>query len=96
MSLFGKKLPRNASEQATCGRMISQLSKAKAGDLVFFDHPSSMTNDQPRITHVGIVIDGERLIHCSGRVKVEKLDETGIFNAESGTYTHHLVIIRRV
>ena len=96
LSLFGKNLPRNASEQATCGRKISALTKVKAGDLVFFNHQSPMTNDQSPITHVGIVIDAERVIHCSGRVKVEKLDETGIFNAETGQYSHHLVSIRRI
>ena len=90
MSLFGKKLPRNASEQATCGHEISTLSKSKAGDLVFFDH------EDGKISHVGIVIDPERVIHCSGRVKVEKLDETGIFNAETGSYSHHLVTTRRI
>lgn len=90
MSLFGKNLPRNASEQASCGHEITTLSKSKAGDLVFFDH------EDGKISHVGIVIDPERVIHCSGRVKVEKLDETGIFNAETGSYSHHLVITRRI
>jgi cell wall-associated NlpC family hydrolase len=90
MSLFGKKLPRNASEQASCGHEITTLSKSKAGDLVFFDH------EDGKISHVGIVIDPERVIHCSGRVKVEKLDETGIFNAEAGSYSHHLVTTRRI
>ena len=96
LSLFGKKLPRNASEQATCGCKISALTEVKAGDLVFFNHQLPMTNEQSPITHVGIVIDAERVIHCSGRVKVEKLDETGIFNAETGQYSHHLVSIRRI
>ncbi len=95
MNLFGKTLLRNASEQVTQGKPIKDLSKAKAGDLVFFTK-SPMTNDQLPITHVGIVIDPERVIHCSGRVKVEKLDSQGIFNAETGEYSHHLVAIRRV
>ena len=96
MSLFGRHLLRNASEQATQGRKIAGLQKAQAGDLVFFDH------EDGRISHVGIVIDSERVAHCSGRVKVEKLDETGIFSIEQadkehpqGRYTHHLVSIRR-
>lgn len=89
MSLFGKALLRNASEQVTQGKPIKDLSKAKAGDLVFFDH------EDGKISHVGIVIDPERVIHCSGRVKVEKLDSQGIFNAETGEYSHHLVSIRR-
>ena len=90
MSLFGKRLLRNASEQATQGRTISDLKQAQAGDLVFFDH------EDGKICHVGIAIDTERVIHCSGRVKVEKLDETGIFSAEQGKYTHHLVATRRL
>ena len=90
MSLFGKALLRNASEQVTQGKPIKDLSKAKAGDLVFFDH------EDGKISHVGIVIDPERVIHCSGRVKVEKLDSQGIFNAETGEYSHHLTQIRRL
>lgn len=90
LSLFGKSLKRNASEQVTQGRKIADLTKVHAGDLVFFDH------EDGKISHVGIVIDNERVIHCSGRVKVEKLDDTGIFNAETGAYSHHLVAIRRV
>ena len=90
MSLFGKKLLRNASEQVTQGQAVDDLNHVQAGDLAFFDH------EDGEISHVGIVIDRERIIHCSGRVKVEKLDETGIFNAETGTYSHHLVCVRRI
>lgn len=89
MGLFGKNLLRNASEQVQQGEMVDSLKETKAGDLVFFDH------EDGKISHVGIVIDPERVIHCSGRVKVEKLDETGIFSAEQGEYSHHLVVIRR-
>lgn len=106
LSLFGKHLLRNASEQATQGRAINNLRNARAGDLVFFDHHDG------RISHVGIVLSAPSsrhspfaltIVHCSGRVKVEKLDEEGIFSIErtdeknpNGQYTHHLVAIRRV
>ena len=89
LSLFGRSLLRNASEQATQGEPV-ELANAQAGDLAFFDHRDG------KISHVGIVIDPERIIHCSGRVKVEKLDTQGIFNAETGEYSHYLVSIRRV
>lgn len=89
MSLFGKSLPRNASEQAQEGLSVASLEEVLAGDLAFFDHKDG------KISHVGIVIDKERIIHCSGRVKVEKLDSTGIYNMEQGAYSHHLVCIRR-
>ena len=94
MSLFGKRLLRNASEQATQGRAVSALAKAEAGDLVFFTKYTADTSSP--ITHVGLVIDPQRVIHCSGRVKVEKLDETGIYSTEQGGYTHRLVTIRRI
>ena len=90
MSLFGKHLPRNASQQIALGTEVKDLKDAKAGDLAFFDHKDG------KISHVGIVIDPERTIHCSGRVKVEKLDFNGIFNNEQGDYSHHLVTIKNI
>ena len=90
LSLFGKSLLRNASEQANQGVRVAKLQEAQAGDLAFFDHQDG------KISHVGIIIDPERIIHCSGRVKVEKLDEIGIFNAGTGEYSHHLVQIQRI
>ncbi len=89
-ALFGHSLLRNASEQATQGEQVASLADAQAGDLAFFDH------EDDKISHVGIILDSERIIHCSGRVKVEKIDEQGIYSTEQGgTYTHHLVSIRR-
>lgn len=120
LSLFGHKIPRNASEQVTQGRLISRLSSSKAGDLAFFCHyeeaaTQEITNNlkqqstetnaiaRQKITHVGILIDSERIIHCSGRVKIEKIDTTGIFSVEQsdtahpdGQYTHRLLSIRRL
>lgn len=114
MSLFGKQLPRNAGQQIGCGREIKSLQKAKAGDLVFFGkEPVAESQEPVKITHVGIILQSAvskvrpesavSVIHCSGRVKVEKLDETGIFSVEradkahpQGIYTHYLAGIRRV
>lgn len=90
MSLFGKSILRNTGEQVRQGLEVKKLKDVQAGDLVFFDH------EDGKISHVGIDIDNNRVIHCSGRVKVEKLDETGIFSAEQGAYTHHLAAIRRL
>ena len=81
LSVFGIRLPRNASEQAMCGEEIA-FEEAQAGDLVFMCHP-----DEERVTHVGILIGKETLIHCSGRVKVEKI-------SKEGTDSHKLLITR--
>ena len=114
LSLFGKHLLRNASEQATQGTEVNRLENAQAGDLAFFCKPqTNHANNENNannanngahapITHVGILIDKQRIIHCSGRVKVEKIDATGIFSIEQadakhpqGQYTHQLLSIRR-
>lgn len=114
LSLFGKHLLRNASEQATQGTEVNRLEDAQAGDLAFFckpqtNHANNENNAKNAnngahspITHVGILIDKQRIIHCSGRVKVEKIDATGIFSIEQadaqhpqGQYTHQLLSIRR-
>lgn len=104
MSLFGVQLPRNASQQVQRGEEVKRLEDGRAGDLVFFDHadtdsaetePNNCKGDT-RITHVGILLDAERVIHCSGRVKIERIDERGIFGAEQRLYTHHLAAIRRM
>ncbi len=95
MSIFGKMLLRNASQQATQGDVVENLKSVQTGDLLFFDH-ADIDATRTTISHVGIAIDADRVIHCSGRVKVEKLDEKGIYSAEYGCYTHHLASIRRV
>ena len=114
LSLFGKHLLRNASQQATQGTEVNRLEDAQAGDLAFFckpqtNHANNENNannannaNNGTITHVGILIDKQRIIHCSGRVKVEKIDATGIFSIEQadakhpqGQYTHQLLSIRR-
>ncbi|MCI6323476.1 MAG: C40 family peptidase [Bacteroidales bacterium] len=108
LSLFGKHLLRNASEQATQGTEVNGLEDAQAGDLAFFCKPQTNHANHANhanngtITHVGILIDKQRIIHCSGRVKVEKIDATGIFSIEQadaqhpqGQYTHQLLSIRR-
>ena len=105
LSFFGKHLLRNASEQATQGTEVPSLDQAQAGDLAFFCKPHGDNENYANngtITHVGILIDKQRIVHCSGRVKVEKMDATGIFSIEQadaqhpqGQYTHQLLSIRR-
>lgn len=87
--IFGIKLKRDAWQQAEQGNAVSSLSKAKEGDLAFFH------NESRRITHVGIVLEGNKIIHASGRVRIDTIDEKGIIR-EDGKRTHELHSIRRV
>lgn len=84
------KLLRDANQQATQGEVISLLDEAEPGDLVFFD------DDEGKITHVGLLIDRTRLIHCSGKVRIDAIDHQGIYNHEIQQYTHRLRLIKRI
>ena len=94
LSLFGKRLLRNAREQVYQGTEVGFLSEAQCGDLVFFDH-RSRNPELTNISHVGILLSPDTVIHCSGRVKVERIDTNGIIETESGKYSHDLRAIRR-
>lgn len=92
--LAGLQLPRDAYQQAEVGTTIELLDLAQPGDLAFFD------NDEGRIVHVGFVLpgpDGEKfIVHASGMVRMDKLDQQGIFHLQEKGYTHKLRIVKRV
>ncbi len=91
--LLEKNIPRDAYQQAELGDVVSFVTETKTGDLAFFD------NAEGRITHVGIVLkSGEdiHIIHASGKVRIDKLDHHGIFDADKMTYSHQLRIIKRL
>lgn len=87
--LKGLQLKRDAWQQAEQGDEVDSVLKANLGDLAFFDNPEG------RITHVGIVLGPGRIIHASGKVKIDLLDEKGIYSEEMKRYTHKLKTIRR-
>lgn len=86
----GIRLPRDASQQVKYGDDVYFLTESKPGDLAFFE------NEEHHIVHVGIVIEGEKILHASGKVRIDSLDQTGIFNKEAGKHTHFLAAIKRV
>lgn len=86
---FKKQLPRDAYQQAKIGKKISYLKDVKLGDLAFF-------GTTRKITHVGIILRKDEIIHASGKVRIDLLDENGIFNTTSKTYTHKLKLIKRI
>ena len=88
--LNGFKLLRDASQQALTGLSLSFVEEALPGDLAFFD------NEEGIIIHVGIVLEDSKIIHASGKVRIDKLDHYGIFNVDTKRYSHHLRVIKRV
>lgn len=88
--LNGYQLPRDASQQVELGYPLSFVEESEAGDLAFFD------NEEGNITHVGILIDNQTIIHASGQVRIDKFDHYGIFHSERKKYSHHLRVIKRI
>lgn len=86
---FNKVLPRDAYQQAETGELVGFLQEVTCGDLAYFD------NEEGRITHVGILLSHDTIIHASGKVRIDKIDNMGILNSDTGERTHKLRIIKR-
>ena len=88
--ICGYQLPRDASQQALQGYTLSFIEEAEPGDLAFFD------NEEGKIIHVGLMLQDNYILHASGKVRLDRLDQTGIFNSELGTHTHKLRVIKKI
>lgn len=86
----GKSLPRDASEQVKEDELVYFLPEILPGDLAFFG------NEDGHIVHVGMMLDTERILHASGQVRIDYLDQSGIFNKERNAHTHRLQVIKRL
>jgi len=87
--LQGISLLRDASMQIGQGDAVYTIKEGKLGDLAFFE------NGEGRIVHVGILLGNGKIIHASGRVKIDSIDEKGIYAEDLNRYTHKLTAIRR-
>ncbi len=88
--LNGIAIPRDASQQVNLGTTLTFVEEALPGDLAFFD------DAEGRITHVGIIWDRHKIIHASGKVRIDNVDHQGIFNIDIKQYTHKLRVIKRI
>lgn len=89
-SICGIQLPRDASQQVNQGKIVNFLSESETGDLAFFE------NKEGEIIHVGILINTRQIIHASACVKIENIDNEGIFSNEKQAYSHRLRVIKRI
>ena len=88
--LNGYKLFRDASEQAMQGEALSFIEESEPGDLAFFD------NAEGNIIHVGIIMEDNYIIHAHGKVRIDRLDHSGIYNVEKNIHTHKLRVIKKI
>lgn len=87
---LGKFISRDASQQIKEGETVTFTDK-KPGDVAFF-HSEKTGN----ITHVGIVLADQKIIHAHGHVRIDTLDQKGIFNTSKKYYSHPLNKIIRI
>lgn len=88
--LCGYNLLRDAKQQATQGEVLSFIEECEPGDLAFFD------NDEGVITHVGIIMNDYNIIHAHGKVRIDKLDHSGIYNTDTHQHSHRLRVIKKM
>ncbi|NEW83094.1 MAG: C40 family peptidase [Mariniphaga sp.] len=88
--MAGLTIPRDAVQQAMLGENLTFVEEALPGDLAFFD------NEEGAIIHVGIIWEKNKIIHSSGKVRIDNVDHFGIFNIDTGRYTHQMRLMRRL
>ncbi len=86
--IHGIKIPRDTYQQAALGEALTFIEEAKPGDLAFFENPEG------RIIHVGFILADQKIIHAHGKVRIDSLDSSGIFNKDQNRHTHKLRFIR--
>lgn len=87
----GYKIPRDSYQQAEKGETVP-LSKAKAGDLAFFQRKAEGNG---KVVHVGIYLGDGKIIHADGQVRINRLDEKGLYRDDLGKYSHFLKFLKR-
>ena len=48
------------------------------------------------IVHVGIIWKRNKIIHASGKVRIDNVDQWGIFNVDTKRYTHKMRVMKRI
>ncbi|MBS1572866.1 MAG: C40 family peptidase [Bacteroidetes bacterium] len=84
------KLPRWAKEQSELGNVLDFLGESESGDLAFFE------DNNGDIIHVGIMLNNHQIIHSYDTVRIDGIDNSGIYNAQLKKHTHQLRFVKRI
>lgn len=87
--MIGVDLSRDAWQQAQEGTIVSKFKESLPGDLAFFDNRED-------IVHVGILLGDNKIIHASGKVRIDEIDKKGIIDSETGKRMLRLRAMRRI
>ncbi len=85
----GHKLQRDAGQQSKQGKSVA-LKDVRPGDLAFFK------NKESKVSHVGMLTAKDKIIHASGKIRIDYFNEEGILPGETKVYSHTLPFIRRI
>lgn len=88
--LNGYSLFRDSSQQSKQGEALSFIEESEPGDLAFFD------DREGNINHVGIMMKDNYIIHVDGKVRIDRIDHSGIFNVDQKKHTHQLRVIKKI
>ena len=88
--MLGISLPRDAVQQAALGETVNLIHEARKGDLAFFE------NRCGEIAHTGMMLGGGKILHAYTDVRIDWIDQHGIYDTEKRTYTHKLRVIKRI
>ena len=88
--LNGYSLLRDSAQQAKQGEALSFIEESEPGDLAFFD------DAEGNIIHVGLIMPDNYIIHADGKVRIDRIDHSGIFNMDLRKHTHKLRVIKKI
>ena len=83
-------LPPEPEDQVREGEDVDFIDQSHAGDLAFFEDTFG------RIAHVGLVLPGHRVLHVHEKVRIDRLDHFGVYEAETASYLRRLRLIKRL
>ena len=84
--VHGIVLPRDPEQQGLQGTARDFVEESETGDLAFFEDAEGKNCS----CRFGIVTF--EIIHASGKVRIDSLDFSGIYNAEQNKHTHKIEI----
>jgi hypothetical protein len=88
--MLGTSIPRDAIQQAALGETVHLIHETRKGDLAFFE------DRKGEISHVGMMLGGGRILHAYANVRIDRIDQQGIYDPTKRTYTHILRVIKRM
>ncbi|MFV0366326.1 MAG: NlpC/P60 family protein [Mangrovibacterium sp.] len=84
------QFPRTIEYQVAYGEALTFMEECENGDVAFFHDANG------NINHAGFIWEKNKVIHVSGKVRIDGIDQYGIYNNETRRYTHNLRVIKRI